>query len=79
MFDMMNISTVWNMLHQNLPELIEDLSFDDVMKICGILDANSFRIDKHGTRGVFLATSMVKYILLNMLSCLAAPFSGAEL
>ena len=63
MFDMMNISTVWNMLHQNLPELMEDLSFDDVIKICGIIDANSFRIDKHGTRGVFLATSMVNNIM----------------
>ena len=47
------------MLNQNLPELMEGLSFDDVMKICGIIDANSFKIDKHGTRGVFLATSMV--------------------
>jgi hypothetical protein len=60
MFDLMNKSTVWNVLNQNLPELVGGLSLDDVMKIFGILDANSFRIDKHGTRGVFLATSMVK-------------------
>ena len=51
------------MLNQNLPELVEGLSFDEVMKICGILDANSFQIDKHGTRGVFLATSMVNNIM----------------
>ena len=56
---MMNKSTVWNVLNQNVPDLAEGLSFDDIMKICGIIDANSFRIDKHGTRGVFLATSMV--------------------
>ena len=55
----MNKSTVWNVLNQNVPDLAEGLSFDDIMKICGIIDANSFRIDKHGTRGVFLATSMV--------------------
>ena len=47
------------MLNQNVPDLVEGLSIDDIMKICGIIDANSFRIDKHGTRGVFLATSMV--------------------
>ena len=56
---MMKKKSVWNVLNQNSPELIEGLSFDDIMKICGIIDANSFRIDKHGTRGVFLATSMV--------------------
>ena len=60
MFHLINKSTVWNVLNQNLPELVEGLSFDKVMKICGILDANSFQIDKHGTRGVFLATSKTR-------------------
>ena len=59
---MMKKKSVWNVLNQNSPELIEGLSFDDIMKICGIIDANSFRIDKHGTRGVFLATSMVSKV-----------------
>ena len=59
---MMNISTVWNVLNQNVPDLVEGLSFDDIMKICGIIDGNSFKIDKHGTRGVFLATSMVSKV-----------------
>ena len=31
------------------------------MKICGILDANCFRIDRNGTRGLFLATSMFNH------------------
>ena len=58
-----NKSAVWNVLHHYLPELVEGLSCEDVMKICGILDANSFRIDKYGTRSIFLATSMVKKYL----------------
>ena len=57
-----NKSAVWNVLHHYLPEYVKDLSLEDVMKICGILDANSFRIDKNGTRGLYLATSMVKSI-----------------
>ena len=67
-----NKSAVWNVLHHYLPELVEGLSCEDVMKICGILDANSFRIDKYGTRGVFLATSMVKrstYITCSLARC----------
>ena len=31
------------------------------MKTCGILDANCFRIDRNGTRGLFLATSMINH------------------
>jgi len=60
-----NKSAVWNVLHHYLPELVEGLSCEDVMKICGILDANSFRIDKYGTRSIFLATSMVNHDCLS--------------
>ena len=37
------------------------LKEEDILQICGILDSNSFRIDKHGSRGLFLATSMVNH------------------
>ena len=57
-----NKSACWNVLQHYLPEYVEGLSVEDIMKICGILDANSFRIDKYGTRGLFLATSMVSRI-----------------
>ena len=39
----------------------KDVSFGEIMKICGILDANCFRIDRNGTRGLFLATSMINH------------------
>ena len=69
-----NKSAVWNVLHHYLPELVEGLSCEDVMKICGILDANSFRIDKYGTRSIFLATSMVKKVFTYNLHCGALWF-----
>ena len=79
---MMNKSTVWNMLNQNVPDLVEGLSIDDIMKICGIIDANSFRIDKHGTRGVFLATSMVskvEKILKGSLDSIPSPSPSVKI
>ena len=56
-----NKSSVWNILKTFVPELVEDLTYEDIMKICGILDSNCFRIDKNGTRGLFLATSMLNH------------------
>ena len=41
--------------------IVKDVSFEEIMKICGILDANCFRIDRNGTRGLFLATSMINH------------------
>ena len=41
--------------------VLKDVSFGEIMKICGILDANCFRIDRNGTRGLFLATSMINH------------------
>merc|ERR1712110_781787 len=35
-----NKSSVWNILKTYVPELVEDLSCEEVMKICGILDSN---------------------------------------
>lgn len=56
-----NKTDVWDILRHYLPELTDGLQIEDILKICGILDSNSFRIDKHGTRGLFLATSMLNH------------------
>lgn len=56
-----NKANVWNVLKTYLPAFVDGLDLEDILRICGILDSNSFRIDKHGTRGLFLATSMVNH------------------
>ena len=42
---------VCKILKHFAPNLVDGLSEEDILKICGILDSNSFRIDKHGSRG----------------------------
>lgn len=56
-----NKSDVWDVLKHYAPDALDGLVLEDVRKICGILDSNSFRIDKNGSRGLFLATSMVNH------------------
>ena len=56
-----NKDRVWTVLKHYVPDLLEGLGEKDILKICGILDSNSFRIDKYGSRGLFLATSMVNH------------------
>jgi hypothetical protein len=52
---------VWDVLRLSKINLIEGLVAEDIFKICGILDSNSFRIDRNGTRGLFLATAMINH------------------
>ena len=49
-----NKSGVIDVLKRYVPELLEGLNNEDIFRICGILDANSFRMDKNGSRGLFL-------------------------
>ena len=49
-----NKQTVFNVLKRHVPDLLEGLNLEDIFRICGILDANSFRMDKNGSRGLFL-------------------------
>ena len=52
-----NKSGVFDVLKRYVPELLEGLNTEDIFRICGILDANSFRFDKNGSRGLFLGKS----------------------
>ena len=57
-----NKVNVWQVLKHYLPpQFLEDISLEVIYRICGILDANSFRVDKHGSRGLYLALSMVNH------------------
>ena len=52
-----NKSGVFDVLKRYVPELLEGLNTEDIFRICGIIDANSFRFDKNGSRGLFLGKS----------------------
>ena len=54
---------VFDVLKRCVPELLEGLNAEDILRICGILDANSFRIDKNGYRGLFLGKSLLWWYL----------------
>lgn len=57
-----NKANVWQVLKHYLPaKFMEDISLDVIQRICGILDANSFRMDKYGSRGLYFAISMVNH------------------
>ena len=57
-----NKTGVFDVLKRCVPELLEDLNAEDILRICGILDANSFRIDKNGSRGLFLGKSFLSML-----------------
>ena len=43
------------------PSLVADLNIESLYKILSIMDLNSFRIDKNGSKGLFLASSMLNH------------------
>ena len=57
-----NKSAVFDVLKRYVPELLEGLNTEDIFRICGILDANSFRMDKNGSRGLFLGKYRCAFI-----------------